>query len=155
MVDSAVGSIIILPDRYPLSHGLLERYIHPYYGLEHLVPEKYLNLVINYLRIFHSFVEYGRERFYARSVIYLYLDKFNHTKQLSYSHERKCAHIYRDNDKFGGAQGVECQESEAGRTVDDYIIVIELIYGQGFVKFRNGVVGVFKLLLDGAEQNVR
>ena len=79
---------------------------------------------------------------------------FEHAEELAHTHQRKSAHVDGDDDGFGGTERVEGQEAEAGRTIDDRVVIVELAGIERLMELRYGVLLVLQLLLKGAQQYV-
>ena len=69
------------------------------------------------------YVEKGGECIQPRNMSDLHLDELEHSQELTDAHKSKGAHIDGDDDLVSGSQGIEGEEAEAGRTINNDVFV--------------------------------
>ena len=123
VVLGTVRCLIEINDGDTFGYRSFKCNIKSYDGPEHLISKEVFYFFEHRLRIRGPFVEKGGERIQPRNVSDLRLDEFDHSQELTDTHQSKGAHIDGDDDLVGGSQGIEGEEAEAGRTINDDVFV--------------------------------
>ena len=77
------------------------------------------------------FIEQGGQGVYLRRVPKAFFQQIDHPQEFSHTHQGKGAHVHGDDDPVGRSQGIEGQETETWRAVDNDVVIGQAGGGKG------------------------